>query len=147
MAVVEQILGSTMNIIKNGVVVGCATDFSLNVTAKELDASCSGSGNLDQAIVGRKKVTFDVGGLWRQSSDVTTADVAINVTANEFFDDILAGTEVTIVIGKYSPSIGDITYTGTGYLKDVKLSGNDNETGKYTCSGWFNTIAATVTTA
>jgi hypothetical protein len=144
MAVVEQILGSTMNIIKDGIVVGCATDFSLNVTAKELDASCSGSGNLDQAKVGRKKVTFDVGGLWKQSDG---ADVATNVTANEFFDNILAGTEVTIVIGKLIPVVGDITYTGTGYLKDVKLSGNDNELGKYTCSGWFNTIAATETLA
>lgn len=142
MAVVEQILGSTMNIIKDGIVVGCATDFSLNVTAKELDASCSGSGNLDQAKVGRKKVTFDVGGLWKQSDGV---DVDTNVTANEFFDNILAGTEVTIVIGKLIPVVGDITYTGTGYLKDVKLSGNDNELGKYTCSGWFNTIAATET--
>ena len=141
MAVVEQILGSTMNIIKGGVVVACATDFSLNVTAKELDASCSGSGTLDQAKPGRKKVTFDVGGLWKQTDG---ADVATNVTANEFFDDILANTEVTIVIGKLSPATGDITYTGTGYLKDVKMSGNDNEIGKYTCSGWFNTITATV---
>ena len=141
MAVVEQILGSTMNIIKGGVVVACATDFSLNVTAKELDASCSGSGTLDQAKPGRKKVTFDVGGLWKQTDG---SDVATNATANEFFDDILANTEVTIVIGKLSPATGDITYTGTGYLKDVKMSGNDNEIGKYTCSGWFNTITATV---
>jgi hypothetical protein len=141
MAVIEAILGSTMNIIKDGVVVGCSTDFSLNVTAKELDASCSGSGSLDQAKPGRKKVTFDIGGLWKQTS---ATDVATNVTANEFYDDILAGTEVTIVIGKLSPATGDITYTGVGYLKDVKLSGNDNEIGKYTCSGWFNTIAATV---
>jgi hypothetical protein len=141
MAVIEAILGSTMNIIKDGVVVGCATDFSLNVTAKELDASCSGSGSLDQAKPGRKKVTFDIGGLWKQTSD---SDVATSVTANEFYDDILANTEVTMVIGKLSPATGDITYTGVGYLKDVKMSGNDNEIGKYTCSGWFNTIAATV---
>jgi hypothetical protein len=141
MAVIEAILGSTMNIIKDGVVIGCATDFSLNVTAKELDASCSGSGSLDQAKPGRKKVTFDIGGLWKQTSD---SDVATSVTANEFYDDILANTEVTMVIGKLSPATGDITYTGVGYLKDVKMSGNDNEIGKYTCSGWFNTIAATV---
>jgi hypothetical protein len=141
MAVIEAILGSTMNIIKDGVVVGCATDFSLNVTAKELDASCSGSGSLDQAKPGRAKVTFDVGGLWKQT---TLTDVATNVTAAQFFDDILAKEEITIVIGKLSPASGDITYTGVGYLKDLKMSGNDNEIGKYTCSGWFNTIAKTV---
>jgi hypothetical protein len=138
MAVVDKIFGNNLQVIVDGVTVGCAESFGIDISVKELNATCTGSGNLEQARPGRQKVTFDLSGLWKQTS---IADITTNKTSHDFYANIAGGTEITVVFGLVSPSSGDITYTGTGYFKSLKLSGNNDEIGKYSANGWLNTFS------
>jgi hypothetical protein len=137
MAVIDKILGDNLQFIVNGVLVGCAESGSIDISAKELAASCTGSGNLEQAVPGRKKVTWDVAGLFKETSG---DDIVLNKTVQDFFANVMGNQEVTVVFGASTPGVGYINYVGEGYVKNLKLNATVDEIGKYTISGWFNAL-------
>lgn len=143
MAVENIILGKNVNVFIDGVLVGCATDFSVSGSAKEINTTCAGSGDVEQKEVGRKSYTWDTSSLWRQTTNVGTSDIATNVTAYEMFTKFQNGASFTVVFKDSTLSSGDIVYTGIGYATSVKYQGTVDSVEKFTCSGFFNEFVST----
>lgn len=140
MAVSNVIMGKNVDVYIDSILVACATDFSVTGTKKEIDATCSGSGDVEQAEVGKTKWTFDTSTLWRLS---TGSDVSTNITAYELMTKFNAGSEVTIVFKDRTLSAEDVIYTGVGQFTNVKLSGVVDSIEKFTASGFFNSFVMT----
>jgi hypothetical protein len=140
MAITNIILGDSVDLFIDGILVACATDISIAGQRKEIEATCAGSGDVEQMDVGKSKYTFDISVLWRQTTGV---DVATNVTANEFIDMFQGKTEISIVFKSVAALAGDIIYTGVGFVTNFKLSGSVNNIDKFTCSGFLNSLVPT----
>lgn len=140
MAISNQILGKNVDVFINGTLVACATEFSITGTRKELSAICAGSGDIEQAEVGRAKYTWDTSTLWRQT---TGTDIVTNITAQEFLDVFQGKNEITFVVKNSTLVAGDLIYTGTGYCTNIKFSGAVDSIEKFTASGFFNTFTDT----
>lgn len=141
MALINRTLGVNAFVYKGIVAIGCAKSIEINATATELNVSCQGTGNIQQTEIGRKKITASISGLDRMA---TAADAATNVTADNLFDDIMAGTQITVKWG--STTVADIIYTGVGYITSWKSSNSLDEVGSFDCSFVFNTITKSTVT-
>lgn len=142
MAVTNRILGTNVFIYDGTDLIACAKSITINSTRKELDVTCSGSGDLEQALVGKQKVTWDIDILDRQVS--TTVDDGENVTTYDFITKYEGKTELTLVL-KDSGTLtaGEETYTGVGYITNIKLSAVNDSAESFTASGFFNSFSKT----
>jgi len=140
MAVTNRILGTNVFIYDGTTLIACAKSISINSTRKELDITCSGSGDIEQALVGKQKVTWDIEMMDRQLE--TAAEDAANVTTYDFITKYEGKTELTIVLKNSGTlSAGEETYTGVGYITNIKLSMVDDSAESFTCSGFFNSFS------
>jgi hypothetical protein len=142
MAITNRILGTNVFIYDGSTLIACAKSISINSTRKELDVTCSGSGDIEQALVGKQKVTWDIDILDRQLS--TTVEDTANVTTYDFITKYEGKTELTLIL-KNSATLtaGEETYTGVGYITSMKLSAVDDSAESFTCSGFFNSFSKT----
>jgi hypothetical protein len=140
MPIANKILGANVFLYYDGDLIGCAKSMTVNATRKELDVTCSDSGENEQAVVGKAKYTWDIDILWRQASG---NDIGVNVTAYDLVKDFQAGTEVTIIDKNSTLSAGEEVYTGVGFLTSFKKSAVVDSVESFTCSGFFNTFTAT----
>lgn len=145
MAVVEQIFGENvfMYISINGgtsTLIGCGKGITVNAVRKELDTTCSDSGDTETARVGKAKYTWDIDVIWRQTN--TAVDDAANITAYDIVSAFQNKHSVSLVI-KNSGTLagGDESYTGVGYITNFKLAGVLDSTESFTCSGFFNSFS------
>jgi hypothetical protein len=136
----ERILGTNVFIYDGTTIIACAKSINISSTRKELDATCSGSGDIEQARVGKQKVTWDIEILDRQPD--TSTEESENITTYDFITKYQAKTELTIVF-KNSGALddGEETYTGVGYITNIKLSGVVDSIESFTCSGFFNSFS------
>lgn len=141
MALTNRILGTNVFIYDGSDLIACAKSITINSTRKELDVTCSGSGDIEQALVGKQKVTWDIDILDRQKG--ATGD-ASQVTTYDFITKYEGKTELTLVL-KDSGSLtsGEETYTGVGYITNIKLSAVDDSAESFTASGFFNSFSKT----
>jgi len=142
MAITNRILGTNVFIYDDTVLIACAKSITINSTRKEIDVTCSGSGDIEQGLVGKQKVTWDIDMLDRQLS--TSAEDTANVTTYDFITKYEGKTELTLVL-KDSTTLtaGEETYTGIGYITSIKLSAVDDSAESFTCSGFFNSFSKT----
>jgi hypothetical protein len=142
MALTNRILGTNVFVYDGTTLIACAKSISISSTRKELDVTCSGSGDIEQALVGKQKVTWDIDILDRQAG--TAGEDTDNITTYDFMTKYQGKTELTLVFKNSTPSIaGDETYTGVGFITNVKLSGVDDSPESFTASGFFNTFGMT----
>lgn len=141
MAVTNRILGTNVFIYDGTTLIACAKSITINSTRKELDVSCSGSGDFEQAKVGRQKVTWDIDIMDRQLE--TEVEDLANVTTYDFITKYEGKTELTLVLKDSTLTAGEETYTGVGYITNIKLSAVDDSAESFTASGFFNSFAKT----
>lgn len=145
MAVVEQVFGENvfMYISINGgtsTLIGCGKGITVNGTRKELDTTCSDSGDTETARTGKAKYTWDIDVIWRQTN--TALDDADNITAYDLVAAFKNKHEVSIVIKDNGTlTAGEESYTGVGQITNFKLSGMIDSVESFTCSGFFNSFA------
>ena len=142
MAIVDKIFGANVFMYVNETLVACAKSMSVSATRKELDTTCSGSGDTEQAITGKAKYTWDIDILWRQTSG---ADISTNVTAYDLINIFQNKTPITIVDMQKEADLAndDEIYTGVGYITNFKKSATLDSVDSFTCSGFFNSYAPT----
>lgn len=143
MAISNIILGENVDFYINGILVACATDFSVTGTRKEIPVTCAGSGDTEQSEVGKAKWTWDTSTLWRQTTNVGTSDITNNITAQEFLDLFQGKTDITVVLKNKNLASGDLIYTGVGKCTNIKFSGAVDSVEKFTASGFFNSFTDT----
>lgn len=121
--------GTSLIVQIGGTTVSCQTDDnSLNFTRDMIETTCKDStGSAKTYIPGEKDATIDV-------------SAAYDMSATEGFSEAFAnfdnGTEVTWVWG--STAAAEKSYTGSGYLSDLSISGPQNDR-----STWSFTIQVT----
>ena len=135
MAIVDKIFGANVFMYVNETLVACAKSMSVSATRKELDTTCSGSGDTEQAITGKAKYTWDIDILWRQTSG---ADIEDNITAYDLIDIFQNKTPITIVDKNSTLAVDDEIYTGVGLMTNFKKSATLDSVDSFTCSGFFN---------
>ena len=142
MAMTNRILGTNVYVFDGSTLIACAKSISINSTRKELDVTCSGSGDLEQALVGKQKVTWDIDILDRQP--VTSADDTANISTWDFMTKYEGKTELTISLKDDGTlTAGEETYTGVGYITSIKISAVNDSAESFTCSGFFNSFSKT----
>lgn len=141
MAITNRILGTNVFIYDGSTLIACAKSISINSTRKEIDVTCSGSGDIEQALVGKQKVTWDIDLLDRQLA--TEAEDTANVTTYDFITKYEGKTELTLILKDSTLTAGEETYTGVGYITSIKLSAVDDSAESFTCSGFFNSFSKT----
>ena len=140
MAIVDKIFGANVFMYVEGTLVACAKSMSVSATRKELDTTCSGSGDTEQATVGKAKYTWDIEILWRQTSGDDKAD---NITAYDLIGLFQNKTKITIVDKNSTLAVDDEIYTGIGYITNFKKSATLDSVDAFTCSGFFNSYVPT----
>ena len=142
MAMTEKILGTNVYIFDGSTLIACAKSISISSTRKELDVTCSGSGDTEQAKLGKAKYTWDIDILDRQA--VTSAEDTANISTWDFIQKYQGKTEITISYKNDGTlTAGEETYTGVGYITNIKMSGVVDSPESFTASGFFNSFAAT----
>jgi hypothetical protein len=141
MAISSRILGTNVFVYDGSTMIACAKSITINSTRKEIDVTCSGSGDFEQAKVGKQKVTWDIDLLDRQLE--TEAEDTANVTTYDFITKYEGKTELTLVLKDSTLTAGEETYTGVGYITSIKLSAVDDSAESFTCSGFFNSFSKT----
>jgi hypothetical protein len=138
----NRIFGDNVFVYDGSTLIACAKSISVSSTRKELDVTCSGSGDIEQTVVGKAKYTWDIDILDRQ--EVTSVEGAANISTYDFITKYQGKTELTLVI-KNSATLtaGEETYTGVGYITNIKFQGTLDSPESFTASGFFNSFGAT----
>lgn len=136
----NKIFGDNVFVYDGTTLIACGKSISVNSTRKELDTTCSGSGDVEQAVVGKAKYTWDIDIMWRQ--DGTSMEATENITSYDFITKYQNKTELTLVI-KNSGTLaaGEESYTGVGFITNFKLQGTVDSVESFTASGFFNSFA------
>ena len=125
------IAGGDVFLYAGTVLVGCATSVSLNVSREMLDAACKSSGQWTEQAPGRKSWSIDAEGVYKIYD---TTNAAANYDAIEFWNNLDAGTPLTVKFG--TSTTGDTQFTGTAFVTDWSMEGgDDNATYSITLTG------------
>ena len=138
---VEKVLGGNIFVFDGSTLIACARSITISSTRKELDISCSGSGDIEQKKVGRQSITWDIELLDRYAD--TTGDDTANISTWDFMEKYQNKTELTISIKDSTLTAGEETYTGIGFITKIDLKGTDDQTETFTASGFFNSFSKT----
>lgn len=119
--------------------IACLTDFSFNVDKEEIDVTCHDtSGDWGAFLAGRNSGNVSFSGFYDQSSS--------NVTADDIYDDLVAGTTVSLMIS--TGTTGDRTYTMNVKLLSWEASAaNKGEAVTFSSSGRITGAVTTGTVA
>jgi len=132
------IMGQNVNVYLGSVMVGCARKIDITVKADKINTTCAGTENVKTGTPGKKEISWSIEGLYRQFDNT---EEATNVSVEDWYDGLMADTEVTI---KYkTAATGDKTYTLVGYAENWKISGSDGAETTFNVDGWANSIART----
>lgn len=127
---VTVISGKDVFLYIGSVLIGCATDVSINVSSEFVDASCKSSAGWNEGKPGMKSWTFSVSGIKRIYTD---PDDDTNYSSEQLFAAITAGTLLTIKYG--TSTTGHTQYTGTGYLTSWEESAGTDGAATYSAEG------------
>ena len=105
------VVNSTLlTLLVDSTAIGCATDVSLNITSSTREILCKDTNGWQDLGYGFKSWSVSASGLF--AFDATYGGV-------DLIDDLIAGTEVTVLIS--TEVSGDDTWTGTGILTSVTI--------------------------
>lgn len=141
MAITNKVLGTNVFIYDGSTLIACAKSITISSTRKEIDISCSGSGDIEQKTVGRQSVSWDIELMDRQIS--LTSEVATNITSYDFVEKYQNKTPITIHYKDSTLTAGEETYTGVGYITKIDIKGTDDNAETFTASGFFNSFSKT----
>ena len=115
--------GTALVVKIGGTAVSCQTDdTSLSLTRDMIETTCKdATGSAKTYIPGEKDATIDVNAAY-------IVDDANGFTS--VFSDFDNGTEITWVWG--STVAGEKSYTGSGYISDLSVSGPQNDRATFT---------------
>lgn len=138
---VEKVLGGNIFVFDGSTLIACARSITISSTRKELDISCSGSGDIEQKKVGRQSITWDIELLDRYAD--SSSDDTSNISTWDFMEKYQGKTELTISIKDSTLTAGEETYTGIGYITKIDLKATDDQAETFTASGFFNSFSKT----
>lgn len=142
MAMVEKVLGGNIYVFDGSTLIACARSITISSSRKELDISCSGSGDIEQKKLGRQTITWDIELLDRYAD--TTGDDSTNISTWDFMDKYENKTQLTISVKDNGTlTAGEETYTGIGYITKIDLKATDDNAETFTASGFFNSFSKT----
>jgi len=122
------------------VALGKIKNIGLNIDGKEINVSNFDSGVFEEYLKGRNNVTMDVTCIYDQTDTTGQGNVMDDLLANAADDTLYFGPSGT-------PAAGDITYSGSGFPKDAKITGDDDEvveiTYTFRINGTLNKSTAT----
>lgn len=133
MAIERKRLAKNIRIYRGTVLVGCCDGGDETVTVEEIGTKCVGSNGINTRDPGDVSFDLSLKGIY---TTYTSPDAATNVSADQFWADAVAGTEVTIVYG--GANTGDAITTYVGYVKSVKKGHSIGAMSTYDVSAWAN---------
>tara|TARA_R100001440_G_scaffold22658_1_gene37014 strand:- start:534 stop:965 length:432 start_codon:yes stop_codon:yes gene_type:complete len=105
-----------------------STSVSLSINADTIDVSTKDSAGFRALIGGQKSFSLSADGL------MDFAGVAADTEPDELFTQMMNRTAVTFVFGLASPASGDYTYSGSGFITSLELSGGMEDAPTYSVS-------------
>ena len=105
-----------------------ATSCSLSVNVDAIDTSTKDSAGFRDIIGGQKAFSLSADGL------MDFAGVAADTEPDELFTQMMARTSVTFVFGLASPASGDYTYSGSGFITSLEMTGGVEDAPTYSVS-------------
>ena len=105
-----------------------ATSCSLSVNVDAIDTSTKDSGGFRDIIGGQKSFSLSADGL------MDFAGVAADTEPDELFTQMMARTSGTFVFGLASPASGDYTYSGSGFITSLEMTGGVEDAPTYSVS-------------
>ena len=105
-----------------------STSVSLSINADTIDVSTKDSAGFRDLIGGQKSFSLSADGL------MDFAGVAADTEPDELFTQMMNRTAVTFVFGLASPASGDYTYSGSGFITSLELSGGMEDAPTYSVS-------------
>lgn len=113
--------GRIMNVYVGSDAVGCATESSLSLNRATIDATCKDSNSWGDFLAGQMD--------WSVSSSSLLALDESAESAEDFFDALIAGTNLTV---KLSTGVaGDWYLSGTSIVTSFEISAPDNDVVTY----------------
>lgn len=111
-------IGQDVAVTYEGAVIGALTGTDVSIDGTSIDISDRDIAEFTQHLPGRKNSTMSFS--FNFDDTDTSGQVAV-------LDDMLAGNKGEFVWGRPSPSTGQITLTGTGFVTSYSISGSDEE--------------------
>lgn len=128
-------LGDEIDIFVGTVLVACADEISLDISADMLSTLCAGSGDIKTMKPGKKTIKGTIKGIAKVYS---SAEEAANVGYFDWIDAIMNNTLLTIAYK--TKEVGDRIITGTAYASSFKMTVSAADTSKYDASFEFQTL-------
>lgn len=142
MAVKNVLFGEDAFVYDGTTLIGCLKNFKVTSSTKEIDVTCTGSGQVEQVQLGKSSYKWDCELFHRYAT--TGAEDSSNITAWDFISKYQAKTEITLVMkGSGTLTAGMETYTGIGFISSISLAGNDGDAMSFNASGSFNSFTPT----
>lgn len=116
--------GKALGLYIGGTLAGCATSATINVNGEEIDVTCKDDGVWGNFLDGTKT--------WEMSLEGFVAYDTSGYSSEDFFDALIAGTELTAMWS--TESAGDVTYSGTVKVLSWEESAANNEGVTYSVS-------------
>jgi TP901-1 family phage major tail protein len=101
---------------------------SISMNVDTIDISTKDSSGFRDLLGGQKSFSLSADGL------MDFAGVAGDTEVDELFDQMFNRTAVTFTFGLSSPATGDYTYTGSGFLTSLEVSGGTEDAPTYSVS-------------
>jgi TP901-1 family phage major tail protein len=101
---------------------------SLSMNVDTIDISTKDSSGFRDLLGGQKSFSLSADGL------MDFAGVAGDTEVDELFDQMFDRTAVTFTFGLSSPTTGDYTYTGSGFITSLEVSGGTEDAPTYSVS-------------
>jgi predicted secreted protein len=105
-----------------------STSVSLSINVDTIDVSTKDSAGFRDLIGGQKSFSLSADGL------MDFAGVAADTEPDELFTQMMARTAVTFVFGLASPASGDYTYSGSGFITSLEMTGGVEDAPTYSVS-------------
>ena len=105
-----------------------STSCSLSVNVDTIDISTKDSAGFRDLIGGQKSFSLSADGL------MDFAGVGADTEPDELFTQMMARTSVTFVFGLASPASGDYTYSGSGFITSLEMTGGVEDAPTYSVS-------------
>ena len=98
---------------------------SISMNVDTIDISTKDSSGFRELLGGQKSFSLSPDGLMDFNSAGTVTEV------DELFDQMFGRTAVTFTFGLSSPATGDYTYTGSGFITSLEVSGGTEDAPTY----------------
>jgi predicted secreted protein len=105
-----------------------STSVSLSINVDTIDVSTKDSAGFRDLIGGQKSFSLSADGL------MDFAGVGADTEPDELFTQMMARTAVTFVFGLASPASGDYTYSGSGFITSLEMTGGVEDAPTYSVS-------------